>query len=288
MTRKAAKTGPGAMVLVAIEQGFPEAERITTDPLAYPILPLSSRVSVRLSLAARTWLVAKTEQKVPGLWGGIMARKQYIDDVISGAVGGPIEQVVNLGAGFDTRAFRLPELRSIPVWEVDQPANIEIKRNRLLSIFGEVPGHVNLVSIDFDQQNLETALPIHGYTTSKKTFFIWEGTTQYVSEAGIWATLDFLEKVPAGSRLVLTYTPKDFIDGENFYGCEYLYKQMRIKDQIWLTGFDPQTISGLLARYGWKVREHLGYDELDERYVKPTGRKLGWMAIERIVEAEKT
>ena len=59
------------MVLVAIEQGFPEAERIIIDPLAHPILPLSSRISVRLSLAVRNWLVAKTEQKLPGLWGGM-------------------------------------------------------------------------------------------------------------------------------------------------------------------------------------------------------------------------
>ena len=50
MTKKAAKTGPGAMVLVAIEQGFPEAERIITDELACPILPISSRIWVRLSL----------------------------------------------------------------------------------------------------------------------------------------------------------------------------------------------------------------------------------------------
>ncbi len=98
------------MVLVAIEQGFPEAERIIIDPLAHPILPLSSRISVRLSLAVRNWLVAKTEQKLPGLWGGMMARKRYIDNIVTDAADGSLEGVVNLGAGFDTRAFRLPEL----------------------------------------------------------------------------------------------------------------------------------------------------------------------------------
>ncbi len=116
---------------------------------------------------------------------------------------------------------------------------------------------MTLVPIDFDREDLGTVLSSHGYSTSMRTFFIWEGVTQYVSEAGIRATMEFLAKKPAGSRLVFTYMPKDFIDGEVFYGHEYLYQQMRVKDQIWLTGFDPEAIGGFLGEYGWRVREHL-------------------------------
>lgn len=287
MTREAAKTGPGAMVLVAIEQGLPETKRILFDPLARPILPLSSRISVGLSLPIRNWLIAKTEQKVPGLWGGIMARKRYIDDVLAEAVGGSVEAVVNLGAGFDTRAFRLPELQSAAVWEVDQTESIEAKRRRIRAVLGEVPSHVNLVSIDFDREDLAAVLAANGYPESTKTFFIWEGVTQYLTEQGIRATMEFLSRAPTGSRLAFTYTPKDFIDGEVFYGHEYLYRQMRVKDTIWQFGIDPGEVDGWLAEYGWRVLEHLGYDELGERYVKPTGRDLGWMGIERVVSAEK-
>ena len=214
MTRQAAKTGPGAMVLVAIEQGFPESERIFIDPLARPILPLKSRISVALSLPIRNWLVVKTEEKVPGLWGGIMARKRYIDDVVAEAAGSSVEAVVNLGAGFDTRAFRMPALADVPVWEVDQPGNIGSKRRRLQSIIGEVPTHVKLVPVDFDHEDLAAVLAAQGYESSRKTFFIWEGVTQYLNEPGIRSTMEFLAKAPAGSRLVFTYTPKDFIDGE--------------------------------------------------------------------------
>jgi methyltransferase (TIGR00027 family) len=287
MTRKAAKTGPGAMVLVAIEQGFSERERIISDGLACPILPFSSRVWVRLSLPIRKWLVAKTEQKVPGLWGGIMARKRYIDEVVAEAIGGSIEAVVNLGAGFDTRAFRLPQLESVQVWEVDQPGNIESKRRRLQSIFGEVPAHVTLVPIDFDTEKLPSVLAAHGYDADTKAIFIWEGVTQYLTEPGIRATMEFLARAPLGSRLVFTYTPKDFIEGRELFGQEVLYEKMRVKDTIWHTGFDPETIAEFLEDYGWRIREHLGYDELGELYVKPTGRDLAWMAIERIVDAEK-
>ena len=288
MSRKAAQTGPGAMVLVAIEQAFPEGERIIDDDLACPILPFGYRAEVRLFGPIKNWVIRKSELKVPGLWGGIMARKRYIDDIVSEAAEGPIEAVVNLGAGFDTRAFRLQALAEVPVWEVDQPQNIDAKRSRLEKLFEPVPAHVTLVPIDFDHEDLATVLASHGYEPDRRTMFVWEGVTQYVTEAGIRATFDFLARAPAGSRMVFTYTPKDFIDGENFYGLEYLYKQMLVKDKIWLFGLDPEKVDDFLGEYGWYVLEHLGYDELGERYVKPTGRELQSMAIERMVYAEKS
>ena len=288
MTRKAAKTGPGPMVMVAMEQYFPETERIIADDLAYPILPLEFRAEVRMFGPVKNWIIRKSEQKVPGLWGGIMSRKRYIDDKTVEAVCDRVEAVVNLGAGFDTRAFRLPELADVPVWEVDLPQIMEAKRPRLESVFQTTPDHVKLVPIDFDRQDLGTVLPSHGYARDTRTFFIWEGVTQYVSEEGIRATLDSLATAPAGSQLVFTYTPRDFIDGEVFYGQEYLYRQMVVKDAIWRFGIVPEKLDDFLNDYGWRVVEHLDYDELYERYVTPTGRKLQSMAIERIVLAEKS
>jgi len=224
---------------------------------------------------------------VPGLWAGIMGRKRYIDDRVADDADGQVEAVVNLGAGFDTRAYRLQALANVPVWEVDQPQNIDGKRSRLQKLFQEVPAHVTLVPIDFDHEDLATVLASHGYEPDRKTFFIWEGVTQYLIESGIQATFQFLATAPAGSRLALTYTPKDFIDGKVFYGQKYLYKRMLLKDKIWFFGLDPDNVDDFLGEYGWHVLEHLGYDELDKRYVKPTGRELQTMAIERIVYSEK-
>ncbi len=284
MSRKAAQTGPGAMVLVAIEQAFPESERIIDDDLAYRILPFAN---VWISTRIKGWLIRKTEEKVPGLWGGIMARKRFIDDVVTKTVDGHIDAVVNLGAGFDTRAFRLQALSEVPTWEVDQAQNIDAKRTQLENVFQEVPTHVTLVPIDFDHEDLAAVLASNGYEPDQKTFFIWEGVTQYLTETGVRATMEILARAPAGSRLAFTYTPKDFIDGEVFYGQEYLYKKMLLKDKLWLFGLDPENVDDFLAEYGWRVLEHLGYEELGERYVKPTGRELKSMAIERIVYAEK-
>jgi len=289
MTQKAAKTGSGPTAIIAIEQHFPEGARIINDDLAYRILPLAMRASIRLTRPAfvRDWVVRTTEKRTPGIWAMVMCRKRYIDDKAAEAAGGQAETVVNLGAGFDTRPYRLPALARVPVLEADQPESINAKRSRLRKVFGEVPAHVTLVPIDFDREELGPVLTSHGYAADTRTFFIWEGVTQYLTEAGIRMTFDFLAKVPAGSRLVFTYVRKDFMDGEIFYGQQYLYKRMVLKGEAWFFGIDPEDVSELIGVYGWRVLEHLGYDELAERYVKPTGRQLESMTLERLVYAEK-
>ena len=290
MTHKAAITGPAPMAMVAIEQKkFPESARIINDDLAYRILPFGMRAAVwlKLRLFSRDYMVNWMEKRLPGIWGGLMCRKRYIDDKVAEAADGQAATVVNLGAGFDTRAYRLPPLAKVPVFEVDLPENIDAKRSRLRKVFEEVPAHVTLVPIDFDRQELGPVLASHGYAADTKTFFIWEGVTQYLTEAGIRTTFDFLAKAPAGSRLAFTYVRKDFIDGKVLYGAEYLYKKTVLKDKSFLFGMDPEDVADFLGVYAWRVLEHLGYEELAERYVKPTGRKLVSMALERMVYAEK-
>ena len=288
MAQAAAKTGVGPTTTVAVEQYFPEDQRIIDDDLAYRILPFGMRAIVWLMRpdSARDWIVRISEKSAPGIWGGVLCRKRYIDEKLIESAG-QVDAVVNLGTGFDTRAYRLPSLADVPVWEVDQPENIEPKRVRLRKLFGEVPPHVALVPIDFDSQELGGRLAAHGYSADTRTFFIWEAVTQYLTENGIRATFDFLSRAARGSRLAFTYIRKDFIDGQVMYGQERLYRNYVVREKIWLFGMDPEGVPELLGAYGWRVVEHLGYEELAERYMPPTGRELATTPIERMVYAEK-
>jgi len=289
MARKAAKTGPGPTFMVALEQRFPENVRIIDDDLARLILPFGARISlwVNLRLISVNNTVKWTEKKMPGMWSGFMCRKRYIDDKVADTAGVQTAAVVNLGAGFDTRAYRIPALSTVPVWEVDQHANINPKHKRLKKILGDIPKNVTLVPIDFDHEGLGDVLQSYGYPGNISTFFIWEAVAQYLPEVSIRATFDFLAKAPAGSRLIFTYVRKDFVDGQKLYGHKYLYEKMVIKGRSWLSGMYPEEIADFLSGYGWQLLEHLGYDELAERYVKPTGRTLLSTPLERIVYAEK-
>ena len=120
-----------------------------------------------------------------------------------------------------------------------------------------------------------------------KTFFVLDAVTQYLTMAGIQTTFDFLAKAQSGSRLVFPYVRRNFVEGRSFNDNEYLYKRLVLNDKIWLFGLNSEEVSYFLDGYGWRVLEHLGYDELADAYVKPTGRQLESLALERIVYAEK-
>lgn len=290
MARKAAKTGPGPMVIVALEQQFPEPVRILTDPLAFQILPFPRRAEIwlKLRLMSVDSMVRWMERKIPGMWSGFLVRKRYIDDKVVEALGGRIGAVVNLGAGLDTRAYRLQAFSGTPVWEVDQPHTIRAKEARLKKVLGGIPAFITLVPIDFDHEDLEAVLDSRGYRADAETFFIWEAVTQYLTQEGIRGIFEFLARAPAGSRLAFTYIRRDFLDGKALYGADYLYRKVVLKDGSFLFGMDPEEVGGFLEAYGWRIKEHLGYDALTDRYVKETGRQLLSTPLERMVYAEKT
>jgi methyltransferase (TIGR00027 family) len=288
VSQAAAKTGVGPTAMVAMEQLFPGNQRIIFDHVAKSILPFNARVLLWLMRPPliRDWIVRTAETSFPGLWGGVMCRKRYIDDKLIDSAR-QIEAVVNLGAGFDTRLYRLSALAETPAWELDQPENIGSKGMRLQKVFGAIPAHVTLTPIDFDREDLGPVLRSNGYSIDQRTFFIWEAVTQYLIETGVRATFEFLATAAPGSCLAFTYVRKDFLDGQSTDGQERLYSRYVAKDKIWRFGMDPQKAAKFLERYGWRVIEHLGYEDLAERYVKPTARVLSSMPVERVVYAQK-
>jgi len=288
MTQGAAKTGAGPTATVAVEQQFPASQRILEDHLAYRILPLNMRVFVWWTRwnPVRNWVVRSMEQSAPGIWSGVLCRKRFIDDKIVEEID-KFRAVVNLGAGYDTRLFRLPPVADMPAWEVDLPSNLHTKRNRLRRIAAHLPARINWVPVDFEQEALPPALLSAGCPLHHPVFFIWEAVTQYLRESAVTATMDFLARAPAGSRLAFTYVRKDFIEGSRRYAQEEVYDRYVLHEQLWSFGLAPERIPDFLHGYGWRMAEHRGYEELAEQYVVPTGRRLASTAIERIVYAVK-
>lgn len=289
-TSGAAQTGSGPTFLVAMEQYEPSAKRIIHDDLAIKVLPGAERFILKLLRFSplRRWFINLSEKQVEGTSSAFVCRKKYIDEVIVTAVEkGSVGAIVNLGAAFDTRLYRLSPLTTLPSWEVDQPVNIEAKEKGVLNALGKMPSHVTLVPINFVTQNVSEVLKEHGYVGDQKTFFIWEAVSQYLTETAVRQTFDFFANAPSGSQLTFTYVLKDFIDGDNLYGQDAFYNRMVVKDKTWHFGFDPEEVSDFLSEYGWRLVEDLSYEALNKRYAKPLGRDLPSMQIERIVLAEK-
>jgi methyltransferase (TIGR00027 family) len=289
MANQAAQTAYGPMIVIAVEQYYPERQRLVQDELAIQFLPPVYKAIVKLNRwpPIRAWIFRFFERSARGVWGGVLCRKRYIDDRLLEALDAGIQAVVILGAGLDTIAYRLAALKAMPVFEVDLAENIAYKRAKLLKSYGSVPAHVTLVPVDFDSQDLGSSLSAQGYRAEYRSFFIWEAVTQYLSEEGIQKTMGFLAQAKTGSRFVFTYIYKDFIDGSARYGLETLYETYRVKRRLWRFGLEPTQVAAFLERYGWKELEQLGSQEYTLRYLKPAGRDMPVMEIERAVYAEK-
>jgi len=275
-------------MLAAIEQHEPPGRRLVDDDLAASFLPTPTRwlVAATRSSALRRLFIAAMDRSGPGLWANLTCRKHYVADKLDDALAS-IDAVVILGAGMDTRAYRLARHTHMPVFEVDLPVNIARKTATVRRVLGEVPRSVRFVALDFERDDLLSALAEHGYHPEYRVFLIWEGVTQYLTGEAVRATLEGLRPVAAGSRLVFTYVRRDFIDGTNLYGTPTLYRRVRRRRQLWHFGLQPEEVEGFLAGYGWRLAEQAGPEQLVQRYIEPAGRHLTASQIEWSAYAEK-
>lgn len=249
--------------------------------------PIRGLVTLCRIEALRRWVMKLLERKAPGIRGGILCRKRSIDDKLILEAGKNIRAVIILGAGFDTRPYRLPELESSTIYEVDLPEVIEAKQKRFGKLLGSLPKNICFVPIDFNEQALGEALSRAGYTTDQPGFFIWEGVTQYLTEIAVHKVFEYLRQIPTGSKLGFTYIRQDFIEGRNLYNQIMLYNQTRIKQQFWQFGIDPASVPSFLKGYGWEMLEDLGSPDYQRQYLEPLNRLIPIMEVERLVFAEK-
>ncbi len=277
----AAQTAFGPMVLAAVEQNEEPTKRLVQDDSALSFLPAGMRVLVNATRIGplRRAMIAATERSGPGLWANLTSRKRFIDEKLDDSLA-DIDAVVILGAGLDTRPYRLARRSNVPIFEVDLPVNIARKKSAVQRAIGATPASVHLVPLDFERDDLFGTLAEHGFRTDARAFFVWGGVTQYLTEDAVRTTLAGLQATPAGSRLVFTYVRKDFIDGSNMYDAAVLYKRFRQRRQVWKFGLDPDDVAAFVSEYDWRLIEQAGPEYYVRNYIEPTGRDLAASDLE--------
>ena len=284
----AAQTAFGPMVQVAIEQYEPLRRRLVDDDLAAAILPAGQRAVVRLTRwpLLRRMTIRAGEKTVSGSWTIVTCRKRFIDDKLDEALA-DVDAVVILGSGMDTRGFRIAHRSDVAVFEVDLPVNIARKKAAVQRATGRIPASVHLVPLDFERDDLIGTLVGNGYRADARTFFIWEGVTQYLTTDAVRTTLAALQGAPAGSRLAFTYVRRDFIDGANMYGAAVLYKRFRHRRQVWKFGLEPGNIDAFVRTHGWELVEQAGPDYYQQHSIRPAERDLTASNLEWTAYCEK-
>lgn len=215
------------------ESRKPEGERVCYDPYAVHFVNPET-----LAFAAANPEKAKAmseyyESLFPGLANSIRARVRYFDDFVKNSLDEGLEQLVIMGTGYDTRAYRIEGLKGrIKVFEVDHPDTQCVKVEKIKEIFGFLPDHVIYVPVDFEIDNLGERLVEQGYDRSKKTLFIMEGLIMYIPLEAVNETLSFIAKNSGkGSSIIFDYYLESVVDGT----CE-LEVGMNIRDYTYQQG----------------------------------------------------
>ena len=148
------------------------------------------------------------KQLGPHLLVAVMTyRTERFDAALLDALQNGARQVVVLGAGFDSRAYRFQsQLGDVRVMEVDYGPTQAYKKRRLGEILDVIPPNVSFVPMDFTKDNLLDQLRNAGYSEQQRTFFLWEGVTYYLPESAVKDTLHFVRDHSAsGSRIAFDY-----------------------------------------------------------------------------------
>lgn len=272
-----------------IELYYPVDKRLFEDPFALKLLPFSWQVLFRLVYlpGLRGVVLSLRERRMPGSLGAILCRTRYIDDLLKRSLEEGLDQVVILGAGFDSRAYRIPGMDQVQVFEIDLPGTRKLKENRLESVLGAVPKNVTLIGMDFDQQDLGDILADAGFQKGKRTLFIWEGVTQYLTAEAVSNTLEFVSDVSgAGSAIVFTYVRRGIIDGTDRpeWMGPFLSFARRVGSPM-IFGLDQAELEQYLSDRGLKLIDDVGAAEYHELYLKPLGRELNVFDGERVAFA---
>jgi methyltransferase (TIGR00027 family) len=148
------------------------------------------------------------------LW--LTLRVAYLDRLVGLAVDQlSIRQVVILGAGYDTRAARLPRA-GVQFFEVDHPATQAAKRD----VVGALPGYpveaARYVACDFEHEDPIERLVANGFSTTEPALVIWEGVVMYLTEPAIRATATRLATgLDPRSLVAFDFVGKKLAAGQN-------------------------------------------------------------------------
>jgi methyltransferase (TIGR00027 family) len=254
--RTASRTASRTAEHVALFRALESRRRngLFTDAYATRFLPTRYRWLVRAATLPPVGhgIARLIDHRYPG--GPRMsaiARTRLIDDLLTAA---EPEQVLLLGAGYDSRAHRIPDIPT--TYEVDHPATQTAKRHHI----ADRP-HVHYVPVDLNEESLASALNQAGFPR-RRTAVVWEGVTNYLTEQAVDATLrDIVATTACGSTVILTYVDRAALDEDTEW-----HRSVRQVGEPWTFGLAPADVPGYLAERGLDLEGDLSTKDAAARY----------------------
>ena len=222
-------------------------------------------------------MVAAMARINPSIRKAIVLRARFMDDYSVECINEGFEQVVLLGAGYDSRYLRLKEFHRVRVFELDLYSTQVIKKCLTRRLLGKLPPHVTYVPIDFSKDSITDKLYGSGFRRDKRTLFIWEGVTLFLNEDIISKTLGRLAEIADGNRITFDFVPTELIDdGTDYRGNQQLIQLCASIKEPLTFGCSPNRMREILRRSGYgdisitDMREthknYAGSDRIEDSY----------------------
>jgi methyltransferase (TIGR00027 family) len=251
------RTARAAAVHRAVHQVLDKG-RIFADPLALRILGEDAEALVRdagqnpYRRAMRLFIAVRT---------------RFAEDALTQAVAHGVRQLVVLGAGLDTYAYRGAMRDRLRIFEVDHPATQAWKRQRLAEADIPLPRTLTFAPVDFERETLGEGLAGAGFDPAQRSFFTWLGVVPYLTEEAALATLRFIGRLRGGAQVVFDYcNPPESLSGEMRAVHDARAAHVAGIGEAWVSYFESDALAAEITAMGFTEIEDVGPPQIATRY----------------------
>ncbi len=205
-----------------------------------------------------------------GIYEYVIARTNYIDYIFKDLKSG-FDQILILGAGFDSRAIRFYDnLKNATVYELDSPKTQKAKINQFRKLNIEFPPNLKFISIDFEKETLNQKLERNGFRKNKICLFLLEGLTMYIDPQSLDNIFSLIKEYSAkGSLIIFDYIYTSVLKGEEYnYGAKGINELVGKHGEKWVFGIEKGQIEYFLNNYEFELIDESDCVKLVERFFK--------------------
>jgi methyltransferase (TIGR00027 family) len=226
----------------------------------------------------------------PGAPADFICRTRFIDDAIEREIARGARRIVIVGAGYDTRSFRLAARTDLQLIEIDHRDTQTAKVARAKQVIDSTL----LQHVRFIPHDLSHAAPPVLPPSTAPSIFVVEGLTGYLTADAVDSLFAWMRRMSVpDSTVVFTYPDRKFLDGRcTGKAAQALGRYLQRVGEPFRMGWYPEELKQYCADRGFALAENHGYLELGQRYLAPLNRRLqlyefGHIAIARRVLSSK-
>ena len=211
------------------------------------------------------------------IWGAFGHRTRFFDDAMREYLD-KVDQVVVLGAGWDTRSYNLVKGTNVQAFEVDA-AETQTQKRESLEAASIDTSDVVFAAADFNKESWLDVLQQVGFDPDQPTFVLWEGVTYYLEAEAVEESLKTVAKQLApGSAIAFDYPAHHIVEGNSSLVYRMTTMAARLVGEPWTFGISTEapakeTLAAFLKQNGLQLAKYEPVGDIE------SGRPHGGLVV---------